>query len=75
MLRKRTDHRYVRGRAGTIVSSHGMFVLPDANAHGLGENPEWLYTVRFAGTELWGEAADPTLTVMVDLWESYLDAA
>ena len=67
--------RYVRGRAGTIVSSHGMFVLPDSNAHGLGENPEWLYTVRFTGTELWGEGADPSLTVMADLWESYLDAA
>ena len=67
--------RYVRGRVGTVVSSHGMFVLPDANAHSLGENPEWLYTVRFAGTELWGEEADPSLTVMVDLWESYLDAA
>ena len=67
--------RYVRGRTGTVVSSHGMFVLPDANAHGLGENPEWLYTVRFSGTELWGEEADPSLTVMVDLWESYLDAA
>src|SRR6185295_12919823 len=52
--------RYVRGRAGTIVSSHGMFVLPDSNAHGLGENPEWLYTVRFTGTELWGEGGDPS---------------
>ena len=35
---------------------------------------EWLYSVRFSGRELWGEAADPTLTVSIDAWESYLDA-
>jgi len=67
--------RYTRGRRGTVISGHGMFVLPDTNAHGLGENPEWLYTVRFTGQELWGDEADPTLTVMADLWESYLVGA
>jgi nitrile hydratase beta subunit len=67
--------RYVRGRMGTVISAHGMFVLPDANAHGGGEAPEWLYTVRFTGRELWGEGADPSLTVMADLWESYLEPA
>ena len=46
----------------------------DSSAHGAGERPEWLYTVRFTGRELWGEAADPTLTVAVDAWESYLEA-
>jgi nitrile hydratase subunit beta len=67
--------RYARGHVGTIVEAHTMFVLPDTNAHGEGENPEWLYTVRFAGAELWGPQADPGLTVMLDLWESYLDPA
>ena len=52
---------------------HGAHVLPDSNAHGDGERPEWLYTVRFSGRELWGEAADPTLTVAIDAWESYLE--
>lgn len=65
--------RYLFGRQGVIAGTHGMFVLPDSNAHGLGENPEWVYTVRFTGAELWGEGADPTLTVMADLWESYCD--
>jgi nitrile hydratase beta subunit len=82
-VRARNEHkithtrlpRYARGHVGTIVEAHTMFVLPDSNAHGGGENPEWLYTVRFAGTELWGPQADPTLTVMLDLWESYLDPA
>jgi hypothetical protein len=25
-----------------------------------GDNPQWLYTVVFEGTELWGAEADPT---------------
>jgi nitrile hydratase len=67
--------RYVRGRVGTITHVHGAHVLPDSNASGLGESPEWLYTVRFQARELWGEAADPTVSTSVDAWESYLEAA
>ena len=48
-------------QAGTVERVHGAHVLPDSNAHGRGERPEWLYSVRFIGRELWGEAADPTL--------------
>jgi nitrile hydratase beta subunit len=67
--------RYVRGHVGTIVMEHGCHVFPDSHAHGKGEAPQWLYTVRFAGTELWGADADPTLSVTVDAWESYLEPA
>jgi nitrile hydratase subunit beta len=67
--------RYVRGRAGTVVAVHGAHVFPDAHAHGGGEDPQWLYTVRFAARELFGEAADPTAAVSVDAFEPYLDAA
>lgn len=67
--------RYVRGRTGTVEAVHGGFVLPDSNAHGGGESPQRLYTVVFAGRELWGEAADPALSVSVDAWESYLEPA
>jgi nitrile hydratase len=67
--------RYARGKTGAIERVHGVFVLPDSNAHGRGESPQWLYTVRFDGRELWGEAADPTLTVSIDAWESYLEPA
>lgn len=67
--------RYVRGHAGAVTHVHGAHVFPDANAAGQGESPQWLYTVRFAGRELWGEAADPTATVSVDAWESYLEPA
>ena len=66
--------RYVRGRTGTITHLHGGHVFPDTNATGAGEAPQWLYTVRFTGTELWGADADPSVTVSVDAWESYLEA-
>ncbi|WP_029030584.1 nitrile hydratase subunit beta [Salinarimonas rosea] len=67
--------RYARGKTGEIALRHGAHVFPDANAHRGGEAPQHLYTVRFTGPELWGEGADPTLTVSIDAWESYLDAA
>jgi nitrile hydratase subunit beta len=65
--------RYVRGHVGSITHVHGAHVLPDLNATGGGENPQWLYTVRFAARELWGEAADASASVSVDAWESYLE--
>ena len=67
--------RYARGREGVIERVHGAHVFPDTNARGEGESPQWLYTVRFSGREVWGEEADPTLVVSVDAWESYLEPA
>lgn len=67
--------RYVRGRRGSIVRDHGAHVFPDANAHGLGEQPRRLYGVRFAARELWGEAAGAADSVHLDLWEPYLEPA
>jgi nitrile hydratase beta subunit len=67
--------RYARGKKGAIERVHGAHVFPDSNAHGEGENPQWLYTVRFSGRELWGEEADPRLIVSIDAWESYLEPA
>ena len=66
--------RYVRGRAGTVETVNGFHVFPDAHAHGAGEAPQWLYTVRFEAGELWGPDADLASTVSVDAWESYLGA-
>lgn len=67
--------RYVRGRRGTIECDHGAHVFPDSNSRFEGERPQFLYTVRFAARELWGEGANPADTVHLDLWEEYLDAA
>ncbi|MFC3677313.1 nitrile hydratase subunit beta [Ferrovibrio xuzhouensis] len=65
--------RYVRGHTGVIELVHGAHVFPDVSAQGQGDAPQWLYTVRFDGRELWGEQGDPTLSVSVDAWESYLE--
>lgn len=67
--------RYARGRHGVIDAVHEAYVFPDSNAHGKGENAQWLYTVVFDGREIWGDDADPTLTVSIDAWESYLERA
>jgi nitrile hydratase len=67
--------RYARGKLGTIERCQGGFVFPDTNAHGQGEDPQWVYSVVFSGTELWGADADPTLSVAIDCWEPYLDPA
>jgi nitrile hydratase len=65
--------RYVRGHIGTVELVHGCHVFPDTAAIGQGENPQWLYTVVFAGRELWGADADPTVKVSVDAFEPYLE--
>jgi nitrile hydratase len=67
--------RYVRGHVGTIERVVGYHVFPDSNALGAGENPQWLYTVRFDGRELWGPDGDATVKVSVDAWEPYLESA
>ena len=66
---------YARGRVGMVEALRGTHVYPDANAHARGEAPEPLYTVVFTAEELFGDGADPTLTVSIDAWEPYLDHA
>lgn len=65
--------RYCRGKQGVVLIDHGVHVYPDTAAHGEGEQPCHLYTVRFAASELWG--SDTTASaVHVDCWEPYLEA-
>jgi len=65
--------RYCRGKPGTIVRLHGAHVFPDSNALGAGENPQWLYSVRFEAGDVWGPGTTAS-TVFVDCWEPYLEA-
>ncbi len=67
--------RYARGKTGIVEAQRGGFVFPDSNAHGKGEAPQFVYTVVFPALEIWGDDADPTLTVSIDAWESYLEPA
>lgn len=63
---------YAAGARGYILRLHGTHVLPDSNAHDLGEAPEPLYAVRFAAGELWAHPEHPDDQVVLDLWQSYL---
>ncbi|MCW5735167.1 MAG: nitrile hydratase subunit beta [Enhydrobacter sp.] len=67
--------RYVRGHVGVVERLHGCQVFPDSAGMGEGDNPQWLYTVRFEGRDLWGADADPTLKVSVEAFEPYLEPA
>jgi len=65
---------YAQGKPGVVMHVHGAHVFADTSAQGLGEQPQWLYTVVFSGESLWGAEAQPGLQVSVDAWESYLQA-
>jgi len=65
--------RYARGRTGVVERLHGAHVYPDSLVAGQGEDPQWLYTVVFKATELWGDDADPTLDVSIEAFEPYLE--
>ena len=64
--------RYAHDHAGEIVRVHGCHVFPDSSAHGKGDDPHWLYAVRFSVRELWGHEGPDH--VHIDLWEPYLEA-
>ena len=63
------------GKPGVIARVHGSFIFPDTNAHGQGEQPHALYSVRFDAATLWGDSAEPRAPVHIDLWERYLQPA
>ena len=65
--------RYVRGHRGRIEMDHGIFLLPDTNAHGGPDRPQHVYSVRFAARELWGEDAPARDAVYIDLFEEYME--
>ena len=65
--------RYARDKLGHIEALRGTHVFPDSSSQRKGDDPQWLYTVRFTAKELWG--FDTTDCVMIDLWEPYLEAA
>jgi len=65
---------YARGKLGQIEIVQGVHVFADAHALGLGEQPQWLYTVTFSGRELWGPEAADKLVVSIDAWEPYLES-
>lgn len=64
---------YLRGHTGEITIVHGTHVLPDSAAHGRGEDPHWLYAVRFPAAAVFDNGSRDS--IVADLWECYLEAA
>ena len=64
---------YARTRRGVVARVYPACVFPDTNAHGKGEQPQPVYSVRFEGSELFGESAEPRSCVHLDCFESYLE--
>ena len=67
--------RYVRGAIGVIERVQGTDRLPDRARYGLPTEPEPVYAVAFGSQELWGESDEPPWTVLLDLFETYLEPA
>ena len=65
--------RYARGRQGVVHRVHPACVFPDTHAHGRGENPQYVYGVRFPARELWGTDAEEGSAVYLDLFDQYLE--
>lgn len=75
-LNKPTHHRipqYLKGRVGRIATDHGVFITPDTNAYGQGENPQHVYSVVFESTEVWGDAGNPRDRIYADVWDDYME--
>lgn len=64
---------YLRRRRGTVTAIRPGHLLPDTHAVFQGENPQYVYTVGFGSTELWGDDAEP-FTLHAEMFESYLEA-
>ena len=63
---------YVRGQTGAVVEVAGQRPLPDDRARGVTPpRVETVYSVRFPAAGLW----ERTHSVVVDLWETYLEEA
>jgi nitrile hydratase subunit beta len=63
--------RYIRGHIGEVTAAVADWQLPDASVRGE-TRVETCYAVRFPAKELWGNGDH---TVLIDLWESYLELA
>lgn len=66
--------RYVRGKVGTIIKDHGVYVFPDTVGQRLDTKPQHVYSVRFAAQELWGADAPASDALFLDLFNDHLES-
>jgi nitrile hydratase beta subunit len=65
--------RYVRGRAGRVISIYRPQGFQDDEPIGDNLGQQTMYAVRFEGEELWGKSAEANSSVVLDMWEAYLE--
>jgi nitrile hydratase len=65
---------YIRGKTGVVIQKSPDFPFPDAAAHGLEEQWEPTYDVRFETSDLWPDASEKA-SVTVAVFRSYLQKA
>jgi nitrile hydratase beta subunit len=65
--------RYVRGRVGKVISIYRPQGFQDDEPMNDQLGPQTMYAVRFEGQELWGESAEANSSVVLDMWEAYLE--
>ncbi|NEQ46769.1 MAG: nitrile hydratase subunit beta [Leptolyngbya sp. SIOISBB] len=65
--------RYVRGKVGTVVRAHGVYVFPDTLGQRLSTSPQHVYSIRFAAQELWGSEAAVQDALYLDLFDAHLE--
>jgi nitrile hydratase len=67
--------RYARGKIATIERCRGTREFPGNGALGVEATAQDLYLVRFSARELWGDAANERDSVLLELYDSYLEPA
>lgn len=66
---------YAEGAEGTIEHLHGAYVPPGSQDESDPEY-EFLYSVRFTHTEIWGDDhPEPNGSIYIDIWETALKRA
>jgi ribosomal protein L21E len=66
--------RYIRGKVGTVVKDHGVYVFPDTMGQRLSTKPQHVYSIRFSAQALWGMNVSPHDSLYIDLFDDHLEA-
>jgi nitrile hydratase len=65
--------RYVRGATGVVDAVRGLDAFPDIGPYDGPEEP--VYAVAFDSNDVFGPSDEGSWTIVLDLFESYLEAA
>jgi len=65
--------RYARGKMGTVMRDHGVYVFPDTVGQRLDTKPQHVYSIRFAASELWGANTPTNDFLFLDLFDDHLE--